>query len=108
MLNLWGSRVRRDCEGASRRDFLKIGTLGLTGLSLASLLRLRSAAAAPNTALKDTSVIRLWLGGGPTHIETFDPKMTAPVEYRSMVGALKTSVPGLDMGGLFPEMARRA
>jgi hypothetical protein len=108
MLNLWGSSVRRDCEGTSRRDFLKIGTLGLTGLSLASLLRLRQAAASPNGSPKDTSVIWLWLGGGPTHIETFDPKMTAPAEFRSMVGALKTSVPGLEIGGLFPQMAKRA
>jgi hypothetical protein len=108
MLNLWGSRTRRDCEGTSRRDFLRIGTLGLTGLSLANLLRLRSASAATGTTVKDTSVVWLWLGGGPTHIETFDPKMTAPVEYRSMVGALKTSVPGLEIGGLFPEMAKRA
>src|SRR5262249_34996481 len=87
---------------------LRIGALGLTGLTLPGLLRLRSAAAASGQSVKDTSVVWLWLGGGPTHVETFDPKMAAPAEYRSMVGAVKTSVPGLEIGGLFPEMARRA
>ena len=108
VLNLWGKAVATDCDGTSRRDFLKIGTLGLTGLSLSGLLRLRSSAAAAARPLKDTSVIWLWLGGGPTHIETFDPKMVAPAEFRSMVGAAKTSVPGVHIGGLLPEMAKRA
>jgi hypothetical protein len=108
MLHLWGKRTARDCEGTSRRDFLKIGTLGLTGLSLSGLLRLRSAAAASGHSVKDTSVVWLWLGGGPTHIETFDPKMDAPAEFRSMVGAVKSSLPGVQLGGLLPEMARRA
>jgi hypothetical protein len=108
MLNLWGKRTPRDCEGASRRDFLKVGALGLTGLGLSGLLRMRSAAAAEGRAVKDTSVIWLWLGGGPTHIETFDPKMDAPAEFRSMVGAAKTSIPGVQIGGLFPEMGRSA
>jgi hypothetical protein len=108
MLQLWGKRLARDCEGTSRRDFLKIGTLGLTGLSLSGLLRLRRASAAQGTPVKDTSVVWLWLGGGPTHIETFDPKMTAPAEYRSVVGAVQTSVPGVQIGGQFPHMARRA
>src|SRR5437660_10282212 len=107
MLNLWSKPSGMDCEGTSRRDFLKIGTLALTGLDLAGLLRLRQAAAATRS-VKDTSVMWLWLGGGPTHIETFDPKMEAPAEFRSMVGAVKTSVPGVQIGGLFPEMDRRA
>lgn len=107
MFNLWGKPTGKDCAGTTRRDFLKIGALGLTGLSLSGLLRQRAAAAAAGQSVKDTSVVWLWLGGGPTHIETFDPKMTAPVEYRSMVGALKTSVPGVEIGGLFPELGKR-
>jgi hypothetical protein len=108
MLNVWGQRTGKDCEGTSRRDFLRIGGLGLTGLSLSGLLRMRSAAAASGRSLKDTSVVWLWLGGGATHIETFDPKMDAPAEFRSMVGAVKTNVPGVQIGGLFPKMARVA
>src|SRR6516162_8500355 len=108
MLNLFGTHTNRDCSGATRRDFLKVGALGLTGLTLPGLLRLRSAAAAGGRSLPDTSVIWLWLGGGPTHVETFDPKMSAPTEFRSMVGAVQTNVPGVQIGGLFPQMARRA
>src|SRR5262245_40501970 len=108
MFNLWGKQTGTDCDGATRRDFLKIGTLGLTGLSLSGLLRLQQAAAGSGKSVKDTSVVWLWLGGGATHIETFDPKMEAPAEYRSMVGAVKTNVPGVHIGGLFPKMARRA
>lgn len=108
MLNLWGRPRSPDCEGHSRRDFLKIGTLGLTSLSLGSLLRQRAMAAQSGTYAKDTSVVWLWLGGGATHIETFDPKMDAPAEYRSIVGAANTSIPGVQIGGLFPEMAKNA
>ncbi len=108
MLTLWGKKTPGDCEGASRREFLKVGALGLTGLSLSGLLRLRSAAAAAGRPTRDTSVVWLWLGGGPTHVETFDPKMTAPVEFRSMVGSVQTSIPGVHIGGLFPRMARMA
>jgi hypothetical protein len=108
MLNLWGKRIGSDCEGHSRRDFLKIGTLGLTGLTLSGLLRGRAAVAGEGKSVKDTAVVWLWLGGGPTHVETFDPKMEAPAEYRSMVGAVKTNVTGVQIGGLLPQMAKRA
>src|SRR4029077_20451215 len=69
------------------------------------LLRARAASAAAGESAKSTSVIWLWLGGGPTQVETFDPKMSAPVEYRSTVGAVKTNVPGIELGGVFPKMA---
>jgi hypothetical protein len=108
MLNLWGSKTRKDCSGIARRDFLKVGALGASGLMLPDLLRMRSAAAEAGQPTRDTSVIWLWLGGGPTHVETFDPKMSAPAEFRSMVGSVQTSVPGLHIGGLFPQMARMA
>ena len=105
MLNLFSRRRSRDCEGNSRRDFLKVGTLGIAGLGLSDLLRMRSEARAAGTDVKDTSVIWLWLSGGPTHVETFDPKMTAPAEYRSVTGEVATSIPGVTLGGTFPKMA---
>jgi uncharacterized protein (DUF1501 family) len=108
MLNLWSSRTRRDCDGANRRDFLKVGALGMSGLMLPDLLRARAAAAAAGHTTRNTSVVWLWLGGGPTHVETFDPKMSAPAEFRSTVGAVQTNVAGIELGGVFPKMARVA
>jgi hypothetical protein len=108
MLNLWGTKTRKDCSGVGRRDFLKVGALGLTGLTLPGLLKLRSAAASTGTPTRDTSVIWLWLGGGPTHVETFDPKMSAPAEFRSMIGDVQTRIPGVRLGSLFPQMGRMA
>jgi uncharacterized protein (DUF1501 family) len=93
VLTIWGKRSANDCDDHSRRDFLKVGTLGLTGLTLGGLLRGRAAAAAEGRSPRDTAVVWLWLQGGPSHIETFDPNMDAPAEFRSMVGAVKTTIP---------------
>ena len=108
MLNLFGTRTGRNCDGTSRRDFLKVGALGMSGFLLPDLLRARAAAAEAGKTTKNTSVVWLWLGGGPTHIETFDPKMSAPAEYRSAVGAVQTRLPGVAIGGLYPKMAAAA
>jgi hypothetical protein len=106
MLELSLPGVARECSGLARRDFLRLGVCGLTGLTTAGLLRARSEAA---TSLpKDTSVIWLWLGGGPSQIETFDPKMDAPVEFRSTTGEVQTTLPGITFGGTFPQLAARA
>ena len=105
MLTLFSSRNGTACDGSTRRDFLRIGALGLGGLSLPDLLRAREAAAALAQPTQNTSVVWLWLGGGPTHVETFDPKMSAPVEFRSTIGAVQTNVPGVELGGIFPKMA---
>src|SRR5437773_8153342 len=108
MLNMWGSRTGTNCDGTTRRDFLKVGALGMGGLALSDLLRARAAASAAGRPTRNTSVVWLWLGGGPTHVETFDPKMSAPAEFRSTVGAVQTNVPGVELGGVFPRLARVA
>lgn len=74
MFNVLGPNLSLSCDGSRRRDFLKVGTLGLTGLALPDLLRAQSAFG--NSALNapDKTVIWLFLSGGPTHYETFDPK----------------------------------
>ena len=97
MLTLVSSKRSLSCDGATRRDFLRVGSLGLAGLTLPSLLQAKEA----GTQVKNRSVIWLWLAGGPTHVETFDPKMTAPVEYRSITGEAKTPIPGVTIGGTF-------
>jgi hypothetical protein len=108
MFKVLGSRNGTNCDGSSRRDFLKIGALGVGGLMLPDLLRFRAAAKAEGKPTKNTSVVWLWLGGGPTQVETFDPKMSAPVEFRSTVDAVKTCLPGVEFGGVFPKMAECA
>ena len=77
----------RDCDGVSRRDFFRVGGLGLAGMTLADLLRLETRAATPPTA---RSVILLWMQGGPSHIDTLDPKPEAPAEIRGEFGVIPT------------------
>ncbi len=92
----------------SRRAFLRVGSLALGGLSLQYLLPGRSAAAPAERPLTDKSVVFLFLHGGPSQIETFDPKMSAPVEVRSATGEVATRLPGVTFGGTFPRLARLA
>lgn len=108
MLTLNARRKSRDCDGSTRRDFLRVGSLGLSALGLPGLLAARAHAAESGAPTKDTSVIWIWLSGGPTHVETFDPKMTAPVEYRSTTGEVETNVAGVTLGGSFKECAKVA
>jgi uncharacterized protein (DUF1501 family) len=108
MLQLWSNRRQIACDGATRRDFLKVGALGMGGLTLADLLRVRARAAERGQPTRNTSVVWLWLGGGPTHVETFDPKMDAPAEFRSTIGDVATNLPGVSFGSVFPRMARIA
>src|SRR5262249_48293215 len=105
MLDLVSNQSYRDCEGFTRRNFLRVGALGAGALTLPMLLQARAQAAAAGQSTKDTAVVWLWLSGGPTHVETFDPKMTAPSEYRSVTGEVATSIPGVTIGGTLPNIA---
>jgi hypothetical protein len=81
----------------------------LAGLSLPHLLAAKGLSAEAGAKLvKDRSVVLLWLGGGPSQIETFDPKMTAPSNIRSVTGEVKTALSGVTFGGTFPLLAARA
>ncbi|MEX2112057.1 MAG: DUF1501 domain-containing protein [Pirellulales bacterium] len=108
MLNLLSDRRFRDCDGTTRREFLKVGALGAGALTLPGLLAARAEAKAAGKPVKETSVIWLWLAGGPTHVETFDPHMNAPLEYRSTTGEVATRIPGVTIGGTFPSIAKMA
>lgn len=96
------------CQGpGNRREFLKIGTLGLAGLSLADVLRMKSEAA--DSPIDDeTSVIFVWLPGGPSHMETFDMKPDAPADYRGAFRPIRTNVSGIEICELMPELAKVA
>lgn len=109
MLTLLDTRHDRNCQGLARREFLRIGALGFGGgLTLPQLLAARAQAATAGRVVRDTSVVLLFLQGGPSHIELFDPKMSAPIEIRSTTGEVATSLPGVTFGGTFPQMARLA
>ena len=91
--------------GVSRRAFLQAGVLAAGGLGLADLLAARAAA---GQASASTSVILLYLSGGPSHLETYDLKPEAPIEYRSIFRPTATSVPGIEICELFPKQAALA
>jgi hypothetical protein len=95
--------IRRRLRRIDRRCFLTVGTLGLTGLSLPELLR-AEAALAPDQRRRN-AVIILWMRGGPSQHETWDPKPDAPAEFRGAFGATSTSVPGVQICDLLPKSA---
>ena len=90
-----------------RRDMLRIGGLGLGSLAYPALLD-NEARAAVSRLATGKSVIFLFLHGGPTQIETFDPKMTAPDKIRSATGEIDTKIPGVTFGSTFPKLAALA
>ncbi len=108
MLTIGFSGGHRDCSGKRRRDFLRAGTLSLGSLALTSLLATRASASRTKEYIKDKSVVLLYLSGGASQIETFDPKMTAPDGVRSVTGEVQTSLPGVTFGGNFPQLAKMA
>ena len=90
-----------------RRGFLRSGFLGFAGLSMSNLLRLEAQAkAAGGKTARDKSVIILWMRGGPSQHETWDPKPDAPQDYRGAFGAMSTSVPGIQICDLLPLSAK--
>src|SRR5262245_10376027 len=87
-----------DCQGLSgamqRREFLRAGLAGFTSLSLPVLMRLRAARGAADPGDR-TAVILVWLRGGASHLETYDPKPEAGSDYRGPYAAIATRTPGL-------------
>jgi uncharacterized protein (DUF1501 family) len=93
-----------DCEGFHRRDFLRLGTAGLLGLGLADWLRLE--AHADRAKRKATSVIMVWLAGGPATIDMWDLKPQAPEGIRGEFKPIATSIPGVVLSEPLPKMAK--
>ena len=97
----------RRTPALNRRGFVKAGFLGMAGLALPDLLRLEQAArAAGRPTSRDKAVIILWMRGGPSQHETWDPKPDAPAEFRGAFGAMPTKVPGIRICDLLPKSAR--
>jgi hypothetical protein len=91
-----------DCQALDRRQFLQVGAVGAFGLSLPGLLRSRAAA---DKRHKDVSCILLWMSGGPSHHETFDPKPEATERIRGEFKPIPTAVPGVHFGEHLPRLA---
>ncbi len=115
MLTLLG-KPQKFCDGLTRRNFLKIGalsagtlgagTLGAGGLTLADVLRAESTQ--PNSVAPQRSIINIYLGGGPSHIDMFDMKPEAPPEIRGEFHPIATTVPGMQICHLMPKLAGMA
>src|SRR4051794_19714278 len=101
---LVGQGWQRTCGRRTRREFLQVGASTLLGLSWADLLAVRGADALRSAR----SVIFLWLWGGPAHLDTWDPKPNAPLDYRGPFTPINTRVPGMRITELFPLLAEQA
>ena len=90
-------RLNQNCEGMSRRDSLKLGLGGLIGGGLTGALRARALGGESLSAVKKQAdaCILIWMDGGPSHYETFDPKPEAPIEIRGQFGPIQTQTPGI-------------
>jgi hypothetical protein len=106
------SRCWTDCEGFYRRDFLKIGAAGLFGLSLPDLLRLEARSAATGSqrgeGRRADAVILIWLGGGPSHLDTWDLKPNAPEGIRGEFKPIATKADGIQVSEHLPKMGQVA
>jgi uncharacterized protein (DUF1501 family) len=99
---LLGRQTARTCQTLDRRAFLQVGASSVLGLSVADKLRAGSTGLNPGSA---KAVILLWLWGGPSQLDTFDPKPHAPLEYRGPFGTTPTRIPGVRFCELFPKLA---
>jgi hypothetical protein len=98
--------LQKNCEGMSRRDCLQMGLGALLGGGMAQLLGLRAHAAAEKAPeAKAKSCILVWMDGGPSHYETFDPKPASPKEIRGEFGTVATRVPGVHFSDCLPRLA---
>jgi hypothetical protein len=104
MLTITGDR-HPSCDGVIRRDFLKIGALGMGGLALSDLLRLE---AKDGKKMSSKALINVHLSGGPSHQDMWDLKPDAPSEVRGEFRPIPTNVPGMEICELFPKLAKMA
>jgi hypothetical protein len=102
MLRIDAGSTGRYCDGLSRRSFVQLGVAGMASVGLADVLRAKS------TSKKQTSAILIWLDGGPGHMDLYDLKPQAPIEYRGLWRPIPTNVEGFEISELFPRQAKHA
>lgn len=104
------SAINQRCDGLDRRELIRVGGLSALGLGMAGFMGLRRVQATDSTRLVEQrakSCILIWLDGGPSHLETFDPKPRAGREIRGPLGTIATSLPGIRLSECLPETAKR-
>ncbi|HVW01670.1 MAG TPA: DUF1501 domain-containing protein [Planctomycetaceae bacterium] len=104
MLRIDAGAAGRYCDGMSRRSFVQLGVAGMASVGLPTLLRAKEQSA----ERKNTSVILIWLDGGPSHLDLYDMKPEAPLEVRGMWNPIPTNVSGIEITELFPKQAQIA
>lgn len=112
-LGKFGSYLDATCDGVTRRDLLKVGSISFLGLGLTEFLALKAAADTPTKPKskgtdKEMSVILLWMAGGPSHVDTWDPKPKAGADIHGPFDAIKTNAPGMIISEHLPKMAKVA
>lgn len=98
----------RYCDGLNRRSFVQLGMAGMGAVGLPQLLQAKEESANQGLSRKDTSIILIWLDGGPGHMDLYDLKPEAPAEYRGIWNPIRTNVEGMEISELFPLQARCA
>ncbi|MEM8953429.1 MAG: DUF1501 domain-containing protein [Verrucomicrobiota bacterium] len=115
MFRFKGPKGRDLCDthlGYTRRDFLRVGGAGMMGMTLNNLLAAQSASAASGTLAgaagwgKAKSVIMVYLQGGPSHLDLWDPKENVPDKIRSQFGTIPTKIPGVHFTEILPQLAK--
>ncbi|HEY4313567.1 MAG TPA: DUF1501 domain-containing protein [Pirellulales bacterium] len=108
MFKVTSGRTPRYCDGMTRRSFVQVGAAGMASVGLPKILRAKEDSARRGTPRKDTSVILVWMDGGPGHMDMYDMKPEAPPEYRGLWQPIPTNVPGMEISELFPLQAKVA
>src|SRR5262245_19899086 len=103
-----GCREFLHTQALTRREVLRVGGLSVLGLSLSALFAAQARASGERTQARARSCIFLFLTGGPSQFETFDPKPDAPADVRSMYNTIRTSVPGTFVGQYLEDVAALA
>jgi hypothetical protein len=104
-------RSHTNCNGVTRRDFIQVGLGGMLGLGLCDLFRLQAATieagakSVSKPGRKNVNCILIWMDGGPSHYETFDPKPDAPSEIRGEFKTISTKIPGVQFSECVPKLA---
>ncbi|HAA87690.1 MAG TPA: DUF1501 domain-containing protein [Verrucomicrobiales bacterium] len=104
MLSFRGGPAK-NCDGLSRRSFLRAGSLGIGGLSLPDLIRAESVSGQGSSS---KSIIHIHLDGGPPQMDMIDPKPDSPVEYRGDIKSIPSEIPGIHLSELMPNLAKNA